>query len=209
MTLADFTEIVSPLSMTSPDRIAALWRSLEEVRECDVPGDLVECGVWRGGNVVGMAAYLKHHDMTGRRVWAYDTFDGMRGASDADVSVDGEVGLQIKRGTPLNCEASVNELRKSLGDLASLVEIVQGDVCETLVAGRVPAAVGLLRLDTDFYESTKVELEVLFPRLSKGGVCIVDDYGHWRGCRRAVDEHFGGSLPIEPIDYTGVIIRRR
>jgi hypothetical protein len=85
---------------------------------------------------------------------------------------------------------------------------VEGDVSQTLQQ-TVPEKIALLRLDTDWYESTKTELEVLYPRLSVGGVCIFDDYGHWQGARRAVDEYFDGlgyRPYMHPIDYSGRVL---
>ena len=73
---------------------------------------------------------------------------------------------------------------------------------------RVPEQIAILRLDTDWYESTKTELEVLYPRLAPGGICILDDYGHWQGARQAVDEYFSHNQPrplIMPVDFSGRI----
>jgi hypothetical protein len=84
------------------------------------------------------------------------------------------------------------------------IHFVKGRVEDTIPAG-APDTISLLRLDTDWYESTRHELTHLFPRLSRGGVVIIDDYGHWRGARRAVDEYFaqhGPSLLLHRIDYT-------
>lgn len=87
------------------------------------------------------------------------------------------------------------------------VRFVEGRVEDTLPV-RVPDRISLLRLDTDWYESTRCELEHLFPKLVPGGVLIVDDYGHWEGCRRAVEEYFDeNNIPmlLNRIDYTGRI----
>lgn len=208
MNIGEFIGIVQPLSMTTHDRIAALFHALEEVRAKSIPGDFVECGVWRGGNVVGMAAYAKSHEMSGRRVWAYDTFDGMVGATEFDKSVVGEHGEAIRRGDPLNCEASLEGFMLAIRLLEDVVTVVPGDVCETLSTGQLPTDISILRLDTDFYSSTRKELEVLFPRLSAGGFCIIDDYGHWNGCRRAVDEYFHGAPVLAMADYSCAIIRK-
>jgi hypothetical protein len=71
----------------------------------------------------------------------------------------------------------------------------------------IPEQISLLRLDTDWYESTLKELNVLYPKITKGGICIIDDYGHWQGCKKAVHEYFNNDLPkYEYIDYTGIII---
>ena len=95
----------------------------------------------------------------------------------------------------------------STGYSQSQIHFIKGDVAETLENNsNIPNKISLLRLDTDWYESTKKELEVLFPRLVSGGVCIVDDYGHWNGARKAVDEYLA-QLKIFPLihvtNYTG------
>jgi hypothetical protein len=95
----------------------------------------------------------------------------------------------------------------STGIDAGRLHFVKGPVEETIPAS-VPERIALLRLDTDWYESTRHELIHLFPRLAAGGVLIVDDYGHWRGCRRATDEYFeqtGVHILLHRVDYTGVI----
>ena len=82
---------------------------------------------------------------------------------------------------------------------------VAGDVEQT-IPGVVPEQISLLRLDTDWYESTRHELKHLYPRLIRGGVLIIDDYGHWKGARQAVDEYLaetGAKLLLNRIDYTG------
>jgi hypothetical protein len=88
------------------------------------------------------------------------------------------------------------------------MHFVQGAVEKTLREHELPPSIAVLRLDTDWYESTKVEMEVLYPRLARGGVLMIDDYGHYAGSRRAVDEYFSeaGIVPLlQPIDYTGRI----
>ena len=87
------------------------------------------------------------------------------------------------------------------------IQFVSGMVEQTLLKQK-PEKVALLRLDTDWYESTKCELEQLFPRLVPGAVLIIDDYGHWDGCRRAVDEYFEQHqvrMLLNRIDYTARI----
>jgi hypothetical protein len=90
------------------------------------------------------------------------------------------------------CYATLDDVRETFrrsGIRDDAVNFVKGDVEHTL-RKRLPKKISILRLDTDWYESTKLELEILYPRLAKGGVLIIDDYGHWEGARRAVDEYF-------------------
>lgn len=90
----------------------------------------------------------------------------------------------------------------------ALCKFIEGDVCETLLESKnLPDKIALLRLDTDWYASTRTELEVLYPKISSGGILIVDDYGHWLGARKAVNEFFGKDLPpVKELDYTAIML---
>jgi hypothetical protein len=147
--------------------------------------------------------------MTDRVVWLYDTFEGMTKSEDVDVDLNGHSG-SVWEG---QCDSSLDEVRSILSVSSFPVKNIRyvvGDVCDTLGEPvNLPSSISLLRLDTDWYKSTKKEMEVLYPLLRERGVLIVDDYGHWRGSRQAVDEYFTalGSVPvIEQIDYTGIKI---
>lgn len=192
-------EITSEVTKTSPQRIAAMIDACKRIERDDIPGDIVECGVWRGGNII-----LARREAPGRVCWLYDTFTGMTEPGPLDVSMSGN---RIPAG---KSACSVDEVRGWLGKYGALDDTflrwIEGDVCETLRhPANLPAHIALLRLDTDFYASTRAELEVLYPLLSPGGVLIIDDYGHWRGCRKAVDEYFRGSLQFTQIDYSAIM----
>jgi hypothetical protein len=204
-------------TMTSIERMYALYQATCHVLDRDVPGDLVECGVWRGGSVMLMASTLLARGCTDRTIWLYDTFDGVPPPGDEDVQ---EMSGRSARDILDERERSQDDPFWGIAPRA-LVEsnlrrtrypmhrfrFVRGDVLATIPA-EAPASLSLLRLDTDWYQSTKHELEQLYPRLSPGGVLIVDDYGYWRGARRATDEYFQ-TLDARPllnrIDYTGRI----
>jgi O-methyltransferase len=106
------------------------------------------------------------------------------------------------------CVAGINDVRAnvmSTGYPQENFTFVEGDVTQTLQE-TIPERIALLRLDTDWYESTRAGLDALYPRLEVGGVCILDDYGHWQGARQAVDDYFAqqGHRPyMHPIDYSG------
>lgn len=204
--------------MTSAQRIWAVINSTRYIATQGVPGDIVECGVWRGGSMMAAALTLLHEGESDRGLWLYDTFEGMT----SPTSVDREwhsgdpasALLEQESRTPgrgVWAMATEEEVRKnvaSTGYPSANVRYVRGDVAETLKA-YVPDRIALLRLDTDWYESTKVELATLYPKLVVGGVCIIDDYGHWQGARQAVDEYFGQVSPrplLHTIDYTGRIL---
>ena len=189
------------LSMTSPIAQWELIQAIRHVESGNVPGDIVECGVWRGGNLV-IAGLLRKQLGFDRRIWAFDTFAGMTAPTAADRKPADE-GLDVhKKFASLDrgahndwCYASEQdvlecfEARVGSSDLRT----VKGPVEETLLDPQnLPDRIAVLRLDTDFYESTRAELEILYPRLSAGGVLIIDDYGEWAGARKATDEFFAG-----------------
>ena len=202
-------------TMTSLERMYALWSATRYIVDNQLPGDFVECGVWRGGSVMLMAATLLRLGDTSRDLWLYDTFGGMTAPTVDDVqAMSGRPAAEIlneHERTPddpfwgiADRDTAERNLRRT-GYPFQRFRIVEGDVMATLPA-TAPAAIALLRLDTDWYTSTRHELEQLYPRLTPGGVLIVDDYGYWRGARKATDE-FQATLQPRPllhrIDYTG------
>ncbi len=151
---------------------------------------------------------------TNRKLWLYDTFQGMSKPTSADEDFLGRhaSGL-LQSEDPDNaksiwCRSALDEVRQTMNDShypEKQIRFVPGMVEETLPTTK-PQQIAVLRLDTDWYESTLCELQHLFPRLSDGGVLIIDDYGHWDGCRRAVDEYFADhqiNMFLHRIDYTG------
>jgi hypothetical protein len=205
---------VAPYTMTSAERLFALCRAVHYVSHHDIPGDIVECGVWKGGSMMAVAQTLKKEGDIGRTLHLFDTFDGMAPAGVSDVTVEGVAGSEIAGKIADTgdkwCYAGLDEVKRAMeatGYKPANIRYIQGRVEDTIPA-QAPDAIALLRLDTDWYESTKHELTHLFPRLSDGGVLIIDDYGFWKGCRRAVDEYFAETkVPIllHRIDNTGRI----
>jgi len=130
-----------------------------------------------------------------REIWLYDTFEGMTQPSEHDVCWDGTPALQRYRelgGGRHWCFASLEEVVRNMGSTgypAAKLVFVKGPVEQTLMR-RAPESISILRLYTDWYASTRTELEVLFPKLSHRGVLILDDYGYWAGAKRAVIEYF-------------------
>ena len=199
---------VGPYTMTSTERIHALVHAVRHVVRNRIAGDMVECGVWKGGSVMAMALALLQLGERDRSLYLFDTFSGMTPPSDVDVDYQGQQAQVIL--DTVRCEASQQEVEQavfSTGYEREKIHFVPGRVEETIPA-HAPASIALLRLDTDWYESTRHELVHLFPRLARGGVIIIDDYGHWRGARRAVDEYIAQHeipLLLHRIDYTGRI----
>lgn len=207
---------VHELTMTSPERVFALCSAVEYIVENQIEGDCVECGVWRGGSMAATAQILVQFDEMDRTLWMYDTFEGMSEPSEEDVDLRGQVARQLLDDQDrldeksIWCFSPLNQVKQTMrktGYDGKNMEFVKGKVEDTLPT-KTPEKIALLRLDTDWYESTRCEMEYLFPLLVPGGVIIIDDYGHWEGCRRAIDEYVkknGISLFLNRIDYTGRI----
>jgi hypothetical protein len=207
---------VRPYTMTSPERLYALIQAVRYLSAASIPGDIVECGVWRGGSMMAAARTLLECDEVGRGLHLFDTFEGMSAPTERDVAPDGSTAEALLRTSDRDdptsawCYATQDDVAATMarsGYPAHRVHLAKGKVEDT-IPGAAPASIALLRLDTDWYESTRHELEHLYPRLSPGGVLIIDDYGHWAGCRQAVDEYFaahGVHVLLNRIDYTGRI----
>lgn len=206
--------------MTSHERLAGLVDAVEYIVQRAVPGAFVECGVWRGGSVLAAILALQHLGVDDRDIYLFDTFEGMTRPTDADVSrYTGSAKDDWDDASRAGVRAwhemfgsdtfgldQVRELVLGSGYPEAHLHFVAGPV-EATVPASAPAEIALLRLDTDWYESTRHELEHLYPRLRSGGVLLIDDYGHWDGCRRAVDEYFASAVPLlfSRLDYTGRI----
>lgn len=199
-------------TMTSPERVYALMQAVRYMSVNGIAGDIVECGVWKGGSMAAAAMVLLGMKDTSRDLHLFDTFEGMSAPTAADVDYTGTHASEvIRQDEGCKCaDAPLEEVREVLyrtGYPRERIHFVPGKVEET-VPDQAPEKISVLRLDTDWYESTKHELNHLFPRLVKGGVIIIDDYGHWRGSRQACDEYFEENrVPIllNRIDYTGRI----
>ncbi len=209
---------VRSLSMTSDARLQAL---IDAVRYCErrgLPGAFAECGVWRGGSVLAMILTLQELGRE-RDIYLYDTFTGMTAPTEHDTSPLAEPALheweaaqaEGRRPWPEVFGAQAFDLESvrravlATGYPGGRVHLVEGPVEQTIPAA-LPGPLALLRLDTDWYESTRHELVHLYPALATGGVLIIDDYGHWEGARKAVDEYFDANGPaplLNRIDYTG------
>ena len=212
----EICDAVKPYTMTSPERINALINAVQYVVKNAVDGSLVECGLWKGGSSMAMALTLKKLNAENRDLYLYDTFSGMSAPSDVDVSFKGIAAHQKYSNTKISedasdwCLAPLEEVKKnvlSTGYKKEKVHFIKGKVEET-IPKNIPKEIALLRLDTDWYESTKHELTHLFPLLKPNGVLIIDDYGHWEGVRKAMDEYISDNnihILLNRIDYSGRI----
>jgi Macrocin-O-methyltransferase (TylF) len=202
-----------PYTMTSVERLYALYKSVEYIVAANLPGDFVEAGVWRGGSCMLIAETLLAFGASSRRIFLFDTFAGHpRPDAEKDIDIWGNRAIdewhrtRTKEDEGQWAYASLEEVRANLaltGYPADALVFVKGMVEET--TQNVDATIALLRLDTDWYASTKAGLEHLYPRLVSGGVLILDDYGHYKGQQLAVDEYFAARkepILLNRIDYS-------
>ncbi|MBI4686392.1 MAG: class I SAM-dependent methyltransferase [Nitrospirae bacterium] len=207
---------VKPYTTTNPERINALIDAVRFVVLNKIDGAMVECGVWRGGSIMAIALTLKEMGIEDREIYLYDTFAGMSAPSDADYSIHGYDAREKFSKTKISgdasnwCMSTLEEVKQnvfSTGYPKEKFHFIKGKVEDT-IPGDIPKEIALLRLDTDWYESTKHELTHLFPLLKPKGVLIIDDYGHWKGAKKAVDEYISENafcILLNRIDYTGRI----
>lgn len=207
---------VRAYTMTSPERVFSVLEAVRYVLKSNLPGSIVECGVWRGGIMMAIAHLLRTHERFDKDLYLFDTFDGMPLPAEVDTDFRGRKAktefLARKRTDDSSnwCYASLSEVQgnlETIGYPRSKIYFVAGKVEDT-IPKQAPEKISILRLDTDWYESTKHELIHLYPRLVEGGVLIIDDYGHWQGARKAVDEYLEEnkiSILLSRIDYTGRI----
>jgi O-methyltransferase len=199
--------------MTSRERMYSVFQAARYIAQARVPGDIVECGVWRGGSSMMAAFTLLSSGDDDRTFWLYDTFEGMPEPGELDLGLqreDAHNEWRRNQHASINewCYASMDEVSANMratGLRVQQFELIEGKIEDT-IPDRMPEQIALLRLDTDWYESTYHELVHLFPLLSPGAVLILDDYGHWGGARKAVDQYLeeqGIHLLLSRIDYTG------
>ncbi|MFJ8711255.1 TylF/MycF/NovP-related O-methyltransferase [Streptomyces anulatus] len=185
---------VKPYSMTSPERLNAFILATRHIARHDIPGDIVECGVWRGGSMQACARTLLSVGETERDLYLFDTYEGMTPPTAEDLRRDGRSAQELLdaqgKDRPIWAVASLEDVKAGFENVPypkEHVHYVQGRVEDTVPA-QAPEQISILRLDTDWYASTKHELEHLYSRLVPGGVLLIDDYGYWQGSRQAVDE---------------------
>ncbi|OHA67371.1 MAG: hypothetical protein A3C04_01810 [Candidatus Wildermuthbacteria bacterium RIFCSPHIGHO2_02_FULL_45_25] len=188
-----------------------LARNIERERK---EGAFVECGVWKGG-CIGAMASVAHQADSHRHIWLFDSFEGLPEPS----SQDGSVAERYSKGKALGALRSIQKCVGPLQDVNKLffsilglkkeyIHIEKGWLQHTLpLAKKNIGSIAILRIDVDWYESTKCVLDLLYDQVVPGGYVIIDDYGHWEGCKKAVDEFMQKRsirVPLQWIDYTGV-----
>jgi O-methyltransferase len=193
-------------TMTSMGKMHGVYNAIAYIEKYDIPGDIVECGVWRGGSAMMAACSLRQLDSTDRHLYLYDTYDGMPLPGEQDVDAFEKKASDLlaeceRRPTtsddPTNywARVTIEEVRKNMLSTRypeENIKFIKGKVEET-IPGTMPERISVLRIDTDWFASTDHILRHLFPRLVPGGVLILDDYGYWKGARKAVDGYFDDS----------------
>jgi hypothetical protein len=203
-----------PYTMTSPERMYAVYNSVKYVIENNIAGDFVECGVWKGGSSMIIAKTLSLLNEKSRKIYLYDTFEGMSNPSENDMDAKKRDAKKLlmnadkEDARSIWCVSTIEEVQKNLSTTQypqdNLI-FVKGKVEDT-IPKNIPSTIALLRLDTDWYESTLHELRHLYPLLQNSGVLIIDDFGHWEGAKKAVLQYFdenGIYNYLSRIDYTG------
>lgn len=214
----DIIEKIQPYTMTSPERVKCLIDAIRHIHRYKIEGSIVECGVWKGGSTMAALYALKELGDQSRDIYLYDTFEGMSEPTEEDKDFNGSLAkTRMENADKLTswswCYSALEEVIHNIGLTGYPTEhitFVKGKVEETLLQV-VPEKIALLRLDTDWYESTKAEMDFLYPRVVRGGVIIIDDYGHWQGARKAVDEYIaekGLNVLLHRIDYTARIFTK-
>lgn len=203
---------VSKYSCLSVERMYTLYNAVDYVVKAEIPGDIVECGVWKGGACMLVAETLLSLKTTTRKIFLYDTFKGMTQPNNRDIRISDAKSAKVKweenrRKTHNSWMYApfeeVKENMLSTGYPKEKLVFVKGSVEETLPK-HIPDKISILRLDTDLYNSTYHELKYLFPKLSKGGILILDDYGAWKGARDATDDYFKEQKIIPFLQRTDV-----
>ncbi|WP_186456947.1 TylF/MycF/NovP-related O-methyltransferase [Sphingomonas suaedae] len=196
-------ERVRPFTLTSPEKLWSLIQSVRYVSARQIPGDFVELGVWRGGSSMAAALALKEIG-DHRRMWLYDTYEGMSEPTELDRKTRSgappamEKWQQTRIGDGSDwCRAGIDDVTANMTSTGYPGEIryVVGKAEETLER-EVPETISVLRIDTDWHAPTKAAMDILYDRLSPGGILILDDYGSWEGARVAVDDYFRGKAPM-------------
>ena len=207
---------VKLFTLSSIERRFALIQAVNYIIKNKIAGDIVECGVWKGGSIMAITKTLLELKSYDKELYLFDTFEGMPKPTEFDVSYKDKLAIKEFEDRKIDNNSSnwarieLDEVKKnvfSTGYNKEKFHFIKGKVEDTIPKNS-PETISILRLDTDWYDSTRHELIHLFPRLVRGGVVIIDDYGFWRGAKKAVDEYFEENnilILLNRIDTTGVI----
>ena len=196
--------LVQPYTLVGPERIQNLRILARRIESEGIPGDVIECGVCNGGTAAVLARFATRSRLK-RTVWLLDSFQGMPEITPEDgEAAKAHVGKEV--GDP----ARVREILRLVGANMERVKIVRGWFQDTLPTIST-SQIALLNIDADWYESVKLCLETFYDRVATGGFISFDDYGHWPGCKKAVDEFFSSrrlTYSLQKVDYTAHWFRK-
>ena len=206
---------VLPYTMVSYERLVNAYALAQRTEEEKLQGAFMECGVWKGGAAAAMASAAN----PGRQIWLFDSFEGLPEPTLYD-------GARAKEYAGNKISGTLDSIGKCVGPLEDVqrlffrilrlpgdtIHIEQGWFQDTLPAAKKQVGpIALLRMDADWYESTRCILENLFDSVVQGGYVIIDDYYCWEGCKKAVDEFMqsrGLKISFVPIDRDGVYFKK-
>jgi hypothetical protein len=197
----------SKYTLTSMERCYSLYKAIQYITKGDILGDIVECGVWRGGSAMLAALTLIKSQQTHRKIYLYDTYEGMPEPTDKDIDIHGVPYRLLWKKEKEFLSVSLDEVKKNIlstGYPKENIIFVKGMVQDT-IPNTVPKQIALLRLDTDLYESTYHELFHLYPKTTSQGVIIIDDYGHFQGSQEATEKYLSQNpqkVLLHRIDYS-------
>lgn len=201
---------ISQYTMSGYRRFSNIYDLSETVEKESISGAFVECGVWKGGCAATMA-YVAQKYNSDRKTWLFDSFEGLPEPSEKDgIVAKSRMAINVKEENR-KCVASVEDIEELFFQKLKLerkyVLIRKGWFQNVLpnVKNEI-GAIAILRIDADWYESTKSCFDNLYDNVVSGGYVVIDDYGHWEGCRKAVDEFLESrniSVELVEIDYTG------
>jgi hypothetical protein len=190
-------------TMIGMKRLDNLQYCVETVIKEKVSGDLIETGVWRGGSCIFMKAVLKSYGVTDRKIFVADSFEGLPAPDEEKYPADtGDKHHTLDFFVVSQEEVENNFKKYNLWD--DQIVFLKGWFKDTLPSAPIQK-LSILRLDGDMYGSTIEVLEALYPKLSPGGFCLIDDYA-LPGCKKAVDDYrtaHGITTALEPVDWTG------
>ena len=211
---------ISNFSMSTPANHWAIIQSIKHISQNHIEGDIVESGVWKGGNLILFKIFLDKYNLK-KKIFAFDTYEGMPHPGEKDFDLKNINAKKIyddyNKKNIKWCYSTLEDVKSNINffnrNYLKSFNFIKGKVENTLdLPENLPEKISLLRLDTDFFESTKKELEVLYPRLVPGGILIIDDYGHWKGSKKAVDEYFkldNNFLWFHRIDYASRLLIKK
>jgi O-methyltransferase len=208
-----FLEVIRPFTMVGEPRLLSLYNLARKVCQQDISGNVVECGVAAGGTSALLAATVQAHSSEARKIFSFDTFEGMPAASALDTH-EGQHAEATGWGAG-TCAAPMDSLLELAGKLhvRELIQPVKGLFADTLPQHKQSIGpIALLHVDGDWYSSTMDVLGNLYDQVVPGGYIQVDDYGFWEGCKRAVtefQEKCGLTFDLQTIDSTGVWFQKK